>query len=232
MISSILTSLIVAGITYLILYKCCSVICEEKHMSYDDLVKEYQVSGLLRIVLDTFKIVFDFVNNMILRYQNNNFVKKTIYRFLFQIDFPEKPILKFDKIRDREILFNYLIELLEGNIGGSRTINFKHLIENIWQNKWSFFGYSSYISDILRDIGDICYNNKLPIIIFLITYNDGTISNVCFQEKWKNGENGWFEAEMENGIKIDNEKFKVYVEKMITKKEEYKKILEKIKKSH
>ena len=225
MLSSIFTSLFVAGITYLLLYKCCAIICEDKHFSYEELIEEYQISGLLRIVLDTFKIVFDFINNILLKYQNRNIVKKTIYKLLFQIDYPEKPILKFDKYKDKKYMLSYLIKLLESD---NKTDSFKHSIETIWQNRWSFFGYSSYIGEILNEIGNMCNENKLPIITFLITYNDGILSNSCFQDKWSDGENGWKKFSIEKGMKSDNEKFQLYIKKMIDRLDDYKNIINKI----
>ena len=138
--------------------------------------------------------------------------------------------MKDNKFKDKVLLFEYLISLLDEK-HERHTDSFKHAVESIWRDKWSFFAHSGYVNSLLEKIGDLCHENCLPIITFLITYKDGSLSNVWFREKWKDGKYGFGNAKLKKDYRADFEEFVIYVRKMMAKKNEYQKLLEKWKKT-
>lgn len=225
MISSIIASGCIAFLGYLILYKCCSILCENKKTDLDGLIKEYQINGITRIFLETFKLFAENVYFVVIRY---NFFNLIFKRFFFQADL-QKPIMKDDKIKDKVLLFEYLISLLDSD-KKNHTATFKQCVESIWQDKWSFFAHSGYVGHMLNEIGDICKENSLPIITFLIVYKDKTLAYNAFQEKWRDYENGWEKTKLKIGSNIDCKEFQEYLALMVDNLTNYKKTIEQWKK--
>lgn len=194
-------------------------------MDLDEMIEEYKINGITRIILETFKIFAEKVYFLVLKY---NFIEVFFKGFLYQKD-EKKPIMKEDKNRDKVLLFEYLVNLLDKN-EDENTAGFKQAVESIWQDKWSFFAHSGYVGNLLKNIGDFCYENNLPIITFLITYSDGTLAKGAFQDSWKNGENGWEKAGLMQDYKANFKEFKKYLQLMLKNKDKYKTLLAEYKK--
>ena len=80
--------------------------------------------------------------------------------------------------KDIIIIFNALIEILN-NAGKDKIckgIDFKHLVEDNFAEKWGYFYHSKYIGGILRDINVFCCKKALPSISILCTYSDGKLT--------------------------------------------------------
>ena len=221
-LASILTSGMIAFLGYILLYKCCTILCENKKIGIDELIEKYGINGITRIILETFKLFAEKIYSLVSKY---NIIEVIFKRFFFQNDC-QKPIMKEDINKDKILMFEYLVNIIDKK---KHTDNFKNCVENIWQDRWSFFAHSSYIGKILNKIGDLCYKNNLPIITFLITYYDGTLSKGCFQEKWKSGTYGWETSKLNYDFKDDFIEVKDYIKKIVEHKEEYKNLLNSLK---
>lgn len=222
-LSSILSSGVIAFLGYIILYKFCAILCEKKKLDLNDLIVEYGINGITRIFLETFKIFAEKIYFISIRYNYFEFFLRGLF---FQKD-KQKPTMKDNKYQDRILMFQYLIDLLDKD---KKTDNFKHTVETIWLDKWSFFAHFGYVNKILYRIGDLCYENNLPIITFLISYEDESLSKKCFQQKWEKGQNGWIENKLKSDYKTYFVEFQKYVNKMVDNKDKYKKVLEDYKK--
>lgn len=159
---------------YYVLFLLCNRLVTKHFNNHKEMFEEYKIIGVARVVLTTF---FDF--GAIL--DPDRIIKKCL-SFIkndnHMIDKDGKPHIKINRNKDIIVIFHALIEILN-NVGKDKIckgIDFKHLVEDNFADKWGYFYHAKYIGGILRDINNLCFEKNLPALGVLCTYTDGKLA--------------------------------------------------------
>ena len=200
---------------YYILFLLCQRIMNKKSFnSLDEMLDEYKVFGTIRIVLASFQDFGEIFNP-------EKYIRKVLS--FFRIKHKNvKLYIKENKQRDTKIIMNALIvELGKEKCQG---IDFKHIVENNFANKWGYFYHVQYISKIVSELNKICISKNLPAIGILLIDNNGKISTSYFDYAEKEGR--VIPTEITKDSKITDKNVQNYINTQLkTKLQEYKKII-------
>ena len=160
---------------YYVLFLLCNRLVTKHFNNHKEMFEEYKIIGVARVVLTTF---FDFGDAL----DPDRILKKILCYFKnsdkLSVGKSGKPHIKMNRNKDIIVIFNALIEILN-NVGKDKIckgIDFKHLVEDNFAEKWGYFYHSKYIGGILRDINNLCFEKNLPALGVLCTYTDGKLA--------------------------------------------------------
>lgn len=164
---------------YYVLFLLCNRLVTKHFNNHKEMFEEYKIIGVARVVLTTF---FDF--GAIL--DPDRIIKKCL-SFIkndnHMSDKDGKPHIKMNRNKDIIVIFHALIEILN-NVGKDKIckgIDFKHLVEDNFADKWGYFYHAKYIGYILGEINERCRKKALPSISILCTYSDGKLTEGCIK---------------------------------------------------
>ena len=219
-ISHVISISIDAFLGYYMLFLLCNrIMSKKKFKNFDDLLKEYNVIGVTRVILTSFQDfaeTFDLKRKMLLKYLNN---------YLKDTNVEEKPHIKDNTLEDKKIILLSLIKTLESNDKICHGIDYKHIVEDNFSDKWGYFYHAKYIGKIINEINVMCGEENLPALGILVVYSNEIIDDGYFSYcngRWK----------IEDGIvedtKITDEKVQNVLQKMRKDIDKYKEMVKKI----